>query len=480
MILVYNIIAHITAKMVDEILKIIENNGISEIGHTTEAILSVLKEKTLEILSATIEEVDLAILNAKKERRTDGITVKQRNVPRTVSTFIGDLTYKRTYFKLEDGSMAYLTDQVIGIEPFERVTKEVCAALVQNTSSVSMQKAVDITGVSVSRQTVNNKLISMKNVAAEMKRVESTPSELHIFADEDHVHLRPKKSAIVPLVVVTEGIDTSDPNRHKTINPIYFQGYGMNNRTFVENVVAGMYERYDMDKVDTVYIHADGGNWIKALSDSLPNAIFVMDGFHLEKYLKKLFNFTGAKSYAGAIRKALRNNDFEAFNNYCKSINEKQDSTGKKKFYEIYKYFCNNWEAIVNRTSDNFCGSCTESLVSHVLSKRLSRNPLAWSKEGLGKISMLRIYNENGGKVTADDICISKSKADRTKDFSKLKNGFELYNNYAEKQIKTVIANRHNWSIFENNDEFNESTNGKTTGTSVLLRSCAHINSSIL
>ena len=86
------IITQITVKMVEEILKIIGNDGISEIGQTTEAILSVLKEKTLEILSATIEEVDLAILSAKKERKIDGITVKQRNVPRTVSTLIGDLT----------------------------------------------------------------------------------------------------------------------------------------------------------------------------------------------------------------------------------------------------------------------------------------------------------------------------------------------------------------------------------------------------
>lgn len=45
----------------------------------------------------------------------------------------------------------------------------------------------------------------MKEPVMEMERVKNTPSELHIFADEDHVHLRPKKSAIVPLVTVTEG-----------------------------------------------------------------------------------------------------------------------------------------------------------------------------------------------------------------------------------------------------------------------------------
>ena len=474
-----NIITQITVKMIEEILKTIENNGISEIGQTAEAILSVLKENTLEMLSAIIEEADSAILKAKKERRNDGITVKQRNVPRTVSTFLGDLTYKRTYFKLKNGSMAYLTDQVIGIEPFERITKELCARLVQNTAAVSMQKAVDIEGVPISRQTVNNKLISMKDVVTEMKRIDSSPSELHIFADEDHVHLRPKRSVAVPLVVVTEGIDTSDKKRHKTINPVYFQGYGMDNHTFVCNVVAAVYERYDMEKVDKVYIHADGGKWIKALGELMPDAIFVMDGFHLEKYMKKLFKLPGASAYAGVIRKALQNNNPEAFKKYCKSINKKQDKIGKKKLSEIYKYFHNNWDSIATRVNGNLCGSCTEPMISHILSERLSRNPLAWSKEGLGKMSMLRIYDKNGGKVTANDIRISRSKSDRTKDFSKLKNGFELYNNYAEKQIKSILSNKHNWDIFENNNVSNEITNGKLTGTSMLLRSYARINSLI-
>ena len=116
----------------------------------------------------------------------------------------------------------------------------------------------------------------------------------------------------------------------------------MDNHTFVCNVVAAVYERYDMEKVDNVYIHADGGKWIKASGDLMLNAIFVMDGFHLEKYIKKLFKLPIASAYAGVICKALYNNNPEAFKKYCKSINKKQDGIRKKKFSEIYKYFRNN------------------------------------------------------------------------------------------------------------------------------------------
>ena len=470
------IITQITVKVVEKILKNIEKNGIGEICQTAESFLSILKEGALELLSAAVEEVDTAVLHAKQERHLDGITVKQKNVPRTVVTSLGEFTYKRTYYKVDQGAMIYLTDHLIGVEPFERVSKELCAELVQNTASMSMQKAVKVTGVAVSRQTVNNKVLAMKDVVTKISKAKSTPHELHIFADEDHVHLRPKRSAIVPIVTVTEGIDTSNEKRHKTVSPVHFQGYGMDIHCFVENVVAAIYEKYDTDKVEKVFIHGDGGNWIKTLETLLPNAVFVMDGFHLKKYEKKLFNHKGAIPYIGVIRKAIKENKYESFAEYCSSISQKQDEKGRKKLEEIVSYFHNNWDSIVERMSGEHPGSCTEPIVSHVLSERLSRNPLAWSKEGLGKMAMLRVFEVNGGKVTAEHIRISRSKKDREKDHYALKNGLAIYNKYAEEQIKTAFGGKHDWSIFEKEIASSGFSSGKVTGTSVILKAYSRLS----
>ena len=469
------IIAQVVPKMIEEISKKILEDGIFDIGATAESLLEVLKGATLDILSLVIEEMDAAILDAKQERKLDGITVKQRNVPRTLVTSLGDLKYKRTYFKLADGSMVYLTDLVIGVEAYERITKELCAKLVQEAATMSMQKSVDVTGVAVSRQTVNNKVLAMKDVVKEVSRVESTPSELHLFADEDHAHLRPKKSTTIPLVTVTEGIDTTDPKRHKTISPLHFQGYGMSNHVFTENVTAAIYERYDMEKVERVVIHADGGGWIKSLGALLPNSVFVMDGFHLEKYVKKLLRLQGAACYGKAVREALKKNDYEAFRRYVSGIEEKQDEKGKKKLQELVKYFENNWESIVARMSEKYCGSCTEPLISHTLSERLSRTPLAWSKEGLGKMAMLRVFTENGGEITADHIRISRDKAERTRDYNARKAGFEIYNKYAEEQVRAVFSGKHDWSIFEGEKIPAGLSYGRRTGTTILLKTYAQL-----
>ena len=335
-----------------------------------------------------------------------------------------------------------------------------------------MQKTAVVTGDLVSRQTVNNKILSMKEPVMEMERVKSTPSELHIFADEDHVHLRPRKSAIVPLVTVTEGMDTSNEKRHKTIAPVHFQGFGMSSDAFIENVVAAIYERYDMDRVKNVFIHADGGKWIGKLGALMPNAVFVMDGFHLKKYFKKLFALEGARPYAGAVRKAVRSNDLDGFIRYCDAINEKQDRKGREKLCELVNYFTNNWDSIVERMSGAHIGSCTEPLISHVLSERLSRTPLAWSEEGLGKMAMLRIFTQNGCKVTAEHIRVSRSKEERKNDRNALKNGLEIYSKYAEKQINEAFGGYHDWSVFENGSQ-SSIMSGKLTGTAFILKAVA-------
>jgi len=472
---VESIIAQTAYGLVEEIFKTIEKVGLYNVGKTAEELFSVVRSGTLDILSAAIGEIDAAVLSAKKERKLDGLTVKERNVPRTFTTSLGELHYKRTYYSLKDGKNVYLVDYLIGIEPNERLSKELCAEFVQYAASMSMQKAAHVTGDLVSRQTVDNKLLAMKAPVTEIERVKNTPSELHIFADEDHVHLRPRKSAFVPLVTVTEGMDVSNEKRHRTIDPVHFQGFGMNNDAFIENVTAAIYERYDMDKVNKVCIHADGGNWINKLGDLMPNAVFVMDGFHLEKYFKKLFRLNGAKSYAGAFRKAVHENDFDSFIRFCASIDEKQDEKGKKALAELVNYFQNNWDSIVERMKGTYPGSCTEPLISHVLSERLSRNPLAWSREGLEQMTMLRVFTENGGKITADHIRVSRSKKERAKDHNARRNGLEIYNKYAEAQIKEAFGGHHDWSVFENEHTPAGLTYGKLTGTTILLKVCAEL-----
>ena len=90
-------------------------------------------------------------------------------------------------------------------------------------------------------------------------------------------------------------------------------------------------------------------------------------------------------------------------------------------------------------------------------------------------MAMLRIFTENGGRVTAEHVRVSRSRKERAKDHNALRNGLEIYNKYAEKQIAEAFGGYHVCSVFGNAHAPAGLTCGKLTGTTVLLKACAEL-----
>ena len=461
------IIQQIAVKAVEEIFESVKIAGLSDIGKTIKALTPVVSRTVLRVLTAFLEEMDEALVTgAKKLRREDGITVKERRVSRTWLTEMGELTYERTYFRLQDGSFVYLLDHIIGVESYERISKELVADILQAATVKSYQQAIDFTKQEISRQTVHNRLVALDDLVMPVERMEETPETLDIFADEDHVHLTPKGQAIVPLVTITEGMDVSNPKRHKTIHPFHIGAYGAAADAFKENVLAVLTERYDLEKVKQVNVHADCGPWIQGLQQLIPHSRLVLDGYHLEKELRSFLRLEGAGCYAKAIRDSMCKEDgYEAFERYCESIFTKQTTEkGQDKVRKFVEYCANHWSAIVARMSKQTCGSCTEPQVSHVLSDRLSRNPIAWSKEGLNRMTMLVVYAKNGGRVCAEDVRIRVNKQAKA---AFHEDGYARYCDYAKKQSDEMLNVKHDWSLFEHECD----ALGKVDGVYLLRKS---------
>ena len=467
------IIQQIVVKAVEEIFETIKVTGLNDIGKTVKALIPATNKMVLNIVSSIVEQMDQSLVEAAKaQRRKDGITVKERAVERTIATELGDLHYKRTYFALPDKSYSYLLDQVIGIEAYERFTKELIADVLQASTVKSYQAAIDSTKQEMTRQTVHNRLVALDDLAMPVKRTEETPEVLDIFADEDHVHLNPKGKAIVPLVTITEGMDESNPKRHATIHPFHIAAYGMPMAAFQENVLAVLTEKYDLEKIKQINVHGDGGSWIYGLQRLIPHSRFVLDGYHLQKELRSFLKLNGASSYAKAIRDAMCKEDgYEAIEQYCECIYVKQTTDdARQKVLDFVSYCANHWSAIVARMSKETCGSCTEPLVSHVLSDRLSRDPIAWSKDGLNRMTMLVAYSKNGGRISSENVRIRLNRASRS---NFIEDGYAIYCDYAMKQADDVLKVKHDWSIFEH-ECFDL---GKVDATYLLRKSVGSIQS---
>ena len=469
-LLMKSIIQQILINAAEKYIKYFEDNNFAEISTVAEEFKIISNDMAKEVLVAFISSSDNAIREAKEERKADGITIHESNVERTLFTALGPITFARTYFDLPVGR-TYLLDSLIGVEPYDRIDAGVSANLVNTAAIHSYGRSADIiTGCQISRQSVRNKIMNTGEMLHVPDNAVNTPEVLHIFADEDHINLQDGTNTILPLVTICEGKRVVSKGRNALIDPVHIHGYGIDSQKLWEYVYALCAEKYDMELVKEIYIYGDGASWIKKAFDIFTKAIYVLDEFHFKKRTRSLFSGDICTGYGLVARSAIMKDDKRLFGkiiaNMINEIDEKiPESISKKnklkKIREHKKFILKHWKAIQNAELPETIGSCTEAMVSHVLSERFSRNPMGWSKAGLSKMAMIRMFVLNGGKIAPVDTSKWKRSDKRV---SKI-NEFKKYKEIVNKQHEEIFRDVKSWRWFE----VDNLISGKVTGTSVAL-----------
>jgi hypothetical protein len=467
-----NIILQIVGKTTEKLMEYYEINGIHDLADMAEGFKSISEEMAREVLEVFISTADDAIRNAKAERMGDGIKIRESRVPRMIFTALGEFSYERTYYDTPYGR-EYILDSILGVGAYERIDSGISARLVNRAAIHSYGKSADIvTGGQISRQSVRNKVMNTGEVVYVPKRAAETPEILHIFADEDHVDLQDGKNTILPLVTVCGGKRRLSKGRNELIEAFHVQGYDIKPETLWEYVYALCAEKYDMEQVKQIYIYGDGAFWIARFTDVFPFAVHVLDGFHYKNRMKRLFSGEICSSYCLAAYGAVKRNDKAGFDRTIQSmlceveekIPESKERTSRiKTVMDNAGYIMRHWEAVQNMSLPETIGSCTEAMVSHVLSARFSRHPMGWSKEGLSKMSMIRVYVVNGGRIEPGDTLAWKYNPNRYSVITE----FEKYSEIVRKQQDEICKDAKNWRWLE----VDSLISGKTTGTKVALDS---------
>lgn len=337
------------------------------------------------LLSAYYEKLDREILEDKAGRRKEGLSVERHGDKRTILTTLGEVEYSRTYYRTKEKEYCYPVDALAGVESRQRLAAGVNEELVRNACAMSYGKSVqNVTGNRVSRQTVMNK-VRESYVPPTPKRELRKVSVLHIDADEDHVTLCGGKNAMVPLVSAYEGI-AKHGKRGECVNVLHIGSYGKKTEDIWDEVLTELEKRYDLSQT-VIYLHGDGANWIHSGLEYLPNAVFVLDPYHKNKYLRQSVRDMGeksAKKYRELLFSALRDGDKERFAALCAEI-LKASAKNAEKVEDALNYLSNHFDAIHIRYANPEArnGGATEPHISHILSSRLSSRPMAWSEKTL-------------------------------------------------------------------------------------------------
>lgn len=443
----YDSILHLAAELAMKICRRAEKGEVCELDVMADEVLKDCKAASREILKVIVQHMNESLRNDKQGRKEMGLIIKERDRPRSLLTALGQIDFTRDYFfDKENSQYISVLDQLLGIEKYERVGACVAAALVSQATDISYTKSTQIvTGGEVSRQTVHNQIRKMNTPQIEIETEKRSVKELHLHADEDHAHMQKpdkekgKRSKIIPLVTVTEGTEEESRGRNRTINPVHFSDEDFDTKRLWKSVEGFIDKYYDMCVLENIYIHGDGGSWIQNGLSDLPQTVHVMDGFHFYKELRKISRILPNRHVRVALTNALKCNDRKRADEYIQDILGEDSLTEKdeEKIRKFEIYLQGNWNEIRRRlTKENIPGSCTEGLVSSVLSERFSRDPLGWSEQNLGKLVMARIYRKNGGKI-------------EKKHFRRSEEVKEKYSEYAERFIEENIKGAVDFSMFE-------------------------------
>lgn len=398
MSLVTTIINEMVAEFQRKITNIFKTAGILSIDEAEKAFRTPTEELVCGLLSQYYERLDEAIRDAKEERKAEGLIVERRGDRRSVLTSLGELRFSRTYYlNRKKDCYEYPVDKAAGLEGYERISVSVGEKLALAACGTSYRNAAKlVTDGKVSAQTVMNKVRNSTPNKQTVKR--KTAKVLHIDADEDHVTLVGGKPTMVPLISVYEGIEKSG-RRHKCKNIFHISEYGRKPQELWEQVLTEIERRYELDGTQ-IYLHGDGAKWIVGGLECFPQAKFVLDKYHKNKYLKELLGGLDSSwrgLYEKKMREALKHGDSVEFSSLAQElialIPEREE-----KIKEAAGYLLDFIDAISICETDAEAnnGGCTEPHVSNVLSLRLSNRPLAWSRKTLQRLApMLASYAEN-------------------------------------------------------------------------------------
>ena len=329
---------------------------------------------------------------------------------------------------------------MLGLEKGERIDKKVKSEVIRKANDQSYSRSgklvvpeMDISSTTVMRNVRKNEWKMEIEERPEEQKIKS--KYIYIQVDEDHVKERNKKGSTISKIITIytrkriltkpERIPEVKQVRKELVDKFTFSGLYKDIQEMWEDVAYYIECTYKKDEIETAFIMGDGASYIKAGTEWIAKSVFVLDTFHLEKYINNLNYDEYLKT---KLQEAIDQFDpisteniiDEAIRRIQKQIEEdkKLNRSTKilenrlKKVKETKTYLINQWQGIEShdKYKDKLTGCCQEGQVHHTLSERMSTDAKVWSENGIDEMSQLRAFTQNGGDIYQKIIDISTAE----------------------------------------------------------------------
>lgn len=343
---------------------------------------------------------------------------------RTLITMYGEITFRRTqYINLSTKKPYCYVDDKLGIDSRIRYTNDVAAYCFEaNADENSMIKVGKEVGnlihakfsldknddYAIPRQTIQRMLKRVKATYIKPLQEKKKVEDIYILMDEKYLpdHNDPNKSGskkkkkMTKVAMVVEGLDTSN-KRHKYLGVSFCSLY---KGDFSLRLLEHLNDRYDLEYLKHIHVLADGGTWIKTVSDEIivPNAKLrkYLCKFHFHQALNRIFTCKDIYDLAiDYIYHDKQEDLYELFNATLKSvkeelnINTKEDEESSTRYTNLKKninYIKNNYSEIMNMISLGNMNCAMEQCISHHICSEFSNVPKVYSGDNLNLYLSMR------------------------------------------------------------------------------------------
>ena len=324
-----------------------------------------------ELIQKYLELWDLVIM-ARRDK-DEYFIINLRTT--TIKTIMGEVIFKRRYYKKKSGGYTFLLDEAIGLEKgCGLVSENLTELIVVECSEKPFRKAADsissLTGQSISAMGAwgvfnrfGERLEKQEDRLYELDRNDivgqlgEIPCKV-LFGEYDDVWLsmqkekrqkngnadntEQKKPGMKPMHVATAytGWEQENENRYRTVDKVAYASYE-NTSEFISKFEMLLRQRFDMDGVECRIINGDGAHWIKTAAETDGvEAILQLDPYHRSQ---AIFKAISNKSDRKILFDLLKENNVEGV---LLTIAElaaiTSDEDQRKKILGLFDYFHSN------------------------------------------------------------------------------------------------------------------------------------------
>jgi hypothetical protein len=417
-----------------DVISLIEN--VENFKDLEKKVYEYFCEQACMFMQWLLKTLDIEIMERRDKKR---YRLKNSNRPTSITTLMGNVNYKRRYYKCidDDGLIfnAYLLDKLLGINGKEAYSENVKETAVETALRNSFRKSEELIEkhnvYSISHQSIWNevqkagekaKVLENRRTAEFLQGgIQGEKSVPVLFEEKDGVYLSiqgEKKKKEMKVAKVYEGWKKKTPGskEYKTVNKFYVAGFE-DGEIFDTRVNSRIASIYDTEKLKVKLVNADGAVWTKREQEYDVTVTQQLDLFHIHRAI--LRNIKDKKK-AAKIKKYVNKSNYEDVVLTLEGYYDKEkDEDEREKIMNLLKYLSENVRHLPRYTEREldlpegriYRGMGTlEGSHHNVICDRMKNRGMSWSVKGAEHMAKLLCLNHSDGLEDMYDAVLPEEK----------------------------------------------------------------------